>query len=169
MGGAGGGGSGADIGSDAGSLTDFCTGAFARMVVNGIESGPSVHGTELPLDCCFAAEFTVMTATFAHFIVVLWRVPVGSSTTIPATFDLANPLPGWTVRVYVDCEPGQGNCNPAPDSYETGLQGTLHVGLGDSGTAFDMTLCLSVAEPAGVPHPIVHSLQLYAPHVITTY
>ena len=151
-----------------GPLAAFCTGALAHMVVNGIDSGPAVLGTVLPLNCCEAAEFTVMTQTFAQVIVVWWEAQVGAATAFPATIDLANPPQGWTVRVDVGCDPMQGNyCNPAPDSYTTGLQGTLQVAR--SSTGYDMTLCLSVAESPGSPHPIVHSLQLYAPQVAATY
>lgn len=170
-GGTGGGGTGgsdagpADAGLD-GSPTEFCTGVQAHMIANGIDSSPAVSGTMLPLNCCDAAEFSVVTQTFAHFIVVSWRAQVGA-TSLPATIDLANPPQGWIVEVYVDCEPMQGTCNPAPDSYTTGLQGTLQVAR--SNTGYDMTLCLNVAESVDSPHPILHSLRLYAPNVTTTY
>ena len=35
-------------------------------------------------------------------------------------------------------------------------------------TGYDMSLCLHLSEAAGSPHPILHSLDLYAPSV-TTY
>lgn len=150
-------------GTPDGPLAAFCTGAFSRMAVNGIDSGPSVTGTMLPYDCCYGAEFVVVTQTFAQLIVVSWRAQVGQAT-LPATIDLANSPPGWGVQVAVGCDPAQSSCYPLPDSYTTGLTGTLQVSQTSSG-AYDMSLCLSVAEPAGSPHPLVHSLELWAPHV----
>jgi len=153
------------------ALAAFCTGTSAHMIANGIDSHPAVTGTWLPLNCCDAAEFVVVTATVPVSlvpIVVMWRAQVGSPTEVPATIDLANPPQGWGVQVDVGCDPAQGSCNPAPDSYATGFTGTLQVSRTSSGT-YDMSLCLSVAEPAGTPHPILHSLQLYAPHVTAGY
>jgi hypothetical protein len=158
-----------DAGGD-GNLAAFCTGSSARMIANGIESGPSVTGTVLPLNCCDAAEFVVVTATVPVSlvpIVVSWRAQVGQAT-LPATIDLANPPTGWGVQVSVGCDPASGSCNPAPDSYDTGLTGTLVVSRTSAG-GYDMSLCFAVAEPAGSPHPLLHSLELYAPHVAASY
>jgi hypothetical protein len=151
-------------------LAAWCTGTFNHMVVNGIDSSPSVTGTPFPLDCCDAAEFVVVTQTVPASmvpIVVSWRAQVGQAT-LPATIDVANPPPGWSVQVSVGCDPAQNSCYPLPDSYTTGLEGTLQVARTSAG-GYDMSLCLSVAEPAGSPHPIVHSLELYAPHVTAQY
>ncbi|HEY3352156.1 MAG TPA: hypothetical protein VGQ83_02825 [Polyangia bacterium] len=161
------GGSPGDAGADA-PLADFCTGSFNHMVVNGIDSNPSVSGRPFPMDCCEAAELVVVTQTFAQIIIVSWRAQVGMPTALPATIDLANPPEGWGVQVLVGCDPAQGSCYPLPDSYTTGLTGTLQVARTGAG-GYDMSLCLSVAEPAGSPHPLVHSLELYAPHVTAAY
>jgi hypothetical protein len=160
----------ADAGAD-GSLLAFCTGSSNRMIAYGNESNPAVSGTVLPLNCCDAAELTVVTATVPVSlvpIVVMWRAQVGSPTEVPATIDLASPPQGWGVEVYVGCDPAQGGCNPAPDSYATGLSGTLQVARTSAG-GYDMSLCLIVAEAPGTPHPLLHSLQLYAPHVMAKY
>jgi hypothetical protein len=152
------------------ALPAFCTGSFNHMIVNGNESNPAVQGTVLPLNCCDAAELVVVTQTVPYSmvpIVVMWRAQVGQAA-LPATIDLANPPPGWGVQVDVGCDPAQGNCNPAPDSYTMGLAGTLQVSR-TAGGGYDMSLCLSVAEPAGSPHPLVHTLELYAPHVTAAY
>jgi len=158
-----------DAGTD-GNLATFCTGSSNRMIANGNESNPGVSGTMLPFSCCEAAEFVVVTATVPVSlvpIVVMWRAQVGQAT-LPATIDLANPPAGWGVQVDVGCDPAQGSCNPAPDSYTTGFTGTLEVTRTSGGT-YEMSLCLAVAEPAGSPHPLLHSLELYAPHVVAGY
>ena len=152
------------------NLPAFCTGGFPRMIANGNESNPAVNGTVLPLNCCDAAEFVVVTETVPVSlvpIVVMWRAQVGQAT-LPATIDLANPPAGWGVQVDVGCDPMQGSCNPAPDSYTTGLTGTLQVTRTSAG-GYEMDLCLAVAEPGGTPHPLLHSLQLYAPHIAAGY
>jgi hypothetical protein len=154
---------------DAG-LPPLCSGDFPRMVANGIESNPAVTGFALPLNCCDAAEFQVVTATVPAElvpIVVTWRAQVGVAVEVPATIDLANPPEGWAVRVDVGCDPNQTYC-VAPDSYTDGFTGTLQVARAAAG-AYEMTLCLAVAEPGGSPHPLLHSLVLYAPRVAASY
>lgn len=143
-----------------GPLAAFCSGDFPRMVVNGIESHPAVTGRMIPFSCCLAGEFVVVTQTFVYPIVVMWR-----NLGLPSTSDLANLPSGRTVQVSVGCDPISASCNPAPDSYTSGLQGVLQVSRGTSG--YDMSLCLHVEEPANSPHPIVHTLDLYAPHIQT--
>jgi hypothetical protein len=49
----------------------------------------------------------------------------------------------------------------------TGLEGVLEAAR--SGSQFDMSLCLHVVEAAGSTHPMIHTLDLYAPHVQTAY
>jgi hypothetical protein len=144
--------------------------AHTRMVANGSASHPSVTGRALPLDCCDAAEFVVVTQSVPITlvpIVVMWRAPVGAPTALPATVDLANLPEGWVVRVDVGCDPAQGGCNPAPDSYTSGFTGTLEVARASAG--YEMSLCLSLVEPAGSPHPLLHSLELHAPSVTAGY
>jgi hypothetical protein len=156
-----------------GLLPAFCSGSFAHLIANGIDStSASVTGTALPLNCCEAAELVVITQTVPAEmvpIVVWWRAQVGSSTSLPATIDLASPPPGWMIQVEVGCDFAHGGCAPAPDSYTTGLEGTLQIARSSGGGGYTMSICLSVTEPAGSPHPILHSLQLYAPNVTAGY
>jgi hypothetical protein len=146
-----------------GPLAAFCSGDFPHMVVNGIDSHPGVTGRIIPYDCCDGGEFVVTTATFVDLITVSWQSQVGAASGYPATIDLANPPKGWNVRIVIGCDTATSSCYPPPDGYTTGLQGVLQV-TNNSGH-FDMSLCLHVEEPADSPHPIVHTLDLYAPHV----
>lgn len=153
-----------------GPLPAFCAGSTPHLNANGIESHPAVTGTMLPLNCCEAAELVVVTQTVPWQlvpIVVTWRAQVGQAT-IPATIDLANPPAGWAVQVYVGCDPAQGGCNPAPDSYTSGFTGSLQVTRTAAGD-YEMSLCLAVEEPADGPHPLLHSLELWAPKVSSGY
>ena len=160
-----------DAGTDV-NLPAFCTGGFPHMVANGIESSsPAVNGAVIALNCCDAAEFVVVTQTVPMSlvpIVVSWRAQVGSPPALPATIDLANPPVGWGIMVDVGCDPAQGTCNPSPDRYTTGFSGTLQVTRTSAG-GYEMDLCLAVAEPDGTPHPLLHSLELYAPHISASY
>jgi hypothetical protein len=141
-----------------GPLAAFCSGDLPHMVVNGVESHPVVTGRMIPFSCCTAGEFVVVTQTFVYPIVVMWR-----NLGLPSTSDLASLPSSGTVQVSVGCDPIGASCYPAPDSYTSGLQGVLQLSRATSG--YDMSLCLHVEEPAGSPHPIVHTLDLYAPHV----
>ena len=67
------------------------------------------------------------------------------------------------MRIVIGCDTATASCYPPPDGYTSGLQGVLQVT--NSGGHYDMSLCLHVQEPADNPHPIVHTLDLYAPHV----
>jgi hypothetical protein len=143
-----------------GPLAAFCSGDLPRMVVNGVESHPAVTGRMIPFSCCLAGEFVVVTQTFVYPIVVMWQ-----NLGLPSTSDLASLPSGRSVQVSVGCDPISASCSPAPDSYTSGLQGVLQLSRATSG--YDMSLCLHVEEPAGSPHPIVHTLDLYAPHIQT--
>jgi hypothetical protein len=121
----------------------------------------AVSGRVIPLDCCAAGEFQVITETFASTIVVNWR---SMSFAFPVTLDLANLPTAWSVQVFVGCDPMNYLCTTPPlDSYTSGLTGTLQVS--DATSGYDMSLCLSLAESPSSPHPLVHTLQLYVPHV----
>jgi hypothetical protein len=149
---------------DAGSSA-FCSGELNHMVVNGIESYPAVSGAVIPYDCCEGGELQAITETFLWPIAVAWR---NTNFVLPATLDLANLPTTWSVRVFVGCDPMKYLCTTPPlDSYSSGLTGTLQV----SGTigSYDMSLCLSLAESPSSPHPLVHTLELYAPHVHASY
>jgi len=149
---------------DAG-LSAFCSGPTSHMVVNGIESYPAVSGRAIPFNCCEGGEFQVTTETFVWPIAVTWR---NTDFVLPATLDLANLPNAWGVQVFVGCDPMNYLCTTPPaDSYSSGLTGTLQVS--DSLSGYDMSLCLSVAESPGSPHPLVHSLDLYVPQVHAGY
>jgi hypothetical protein len=141
----------------------FCSGDTSHMVVNGIESYPLVSGGLIPLDCCEGGVFHITTDTFASLISVTWR----TTKQVPATVDLANLPTGWGVRVEIGCDPMSAVCISAPDSYTSGLTGTLQVS--NVTTGWDMSLCLSLAESPSSPHPLVHTLELYVPHVHAGY
>jgi hypothetical protein len=51
--------------------------------------------------------------------------------------------------------------------YTTEFTGLLEV-VGNY-SQLDMSLCLHVQEPSDSPHSIIHTLDLYAPHVLTSY
>ena len=57
-------------------------------------------------------------------------------------------------------------CLASVDSYTTGLLGSLAVSYGKRGL-YDMSICLHVEESASSPHPVVHSLDLFATHIVT--
>jgi hypothetical protein len=157
-----------------GPLASFCSGDSARMVVNGIESRPVVSGLYYLLSCCSAGAFTVATATFIEPIAVAWQDWGMTRTTKPVTFDLANLPTGFVVRVAagcdpkntlctLPCDPKDTGCTNLGDGYNSGFTGVLAIAPTSDG--FDTSLCLHVEESAGSPHTIVHSLDLYAPHV----
>ena len=150
-----------------GALASFCSGDVAHMLVNGIESNPTVTGRMIPYDCCDGGEFHVTTETFSYPIVVPWRRMAGSAFRYPAAVDLASAPSDWSIRLVAGCDPMLSSCTGPGDSYTSGLEGELQVDR--SGSQFDMSLCLHVAEPASSPHPLIHALDLYAPHVLTTY
>jgi hypothetical protein len=161
-----------------GPLATFCSGDSARMVVNGIESRPAVHGIYYLLSCCAAGAFTVATATFIEPIAVGWQDWGMVSTANPVTFDLANLPTGFTVRAVagcdpqdmlctLPCDPKDTGCTSLGDGYDSGYRGVLAIARTPEG--YDTSLCLHVEEPAGGPHPILHSLDLYAPHVLVSY
>ena len=149
-----------------GALATFCSGDLPHMVVNGIESYPVVTGRMLPLDCCDAGLFTVTTDTFAEQIAFRWQRFSGSFQ-YPASVDLSNPGSDWSLRLVAGCDPVLSSCTGPGDAYTTGLEGRLDIARG--GSQIDMSLCLHVVEPAGSPHPLIHTLDLYAPHVLTSY
>jgi hypothetical protein len=149
-----------------GALASYCSGDLAHMIVNGIESYPVVTGTMIPLDCCDAGLFSVTTQSFAEPITFRWQRYSGIFQ-YPASVDLANPGSGWSLRLVAGCDPVLSSCTGSGDAYTTGLEGLL--GIARSGSQLDMSLCLHVEESAASPHPIIHTLDLYAPHVPTRW
>jgi len=146
-----------------GALASFCSGDSPRLVVNGAASSPTVTGAMIPYDCCDGGQFNVSSPDFALPIVFSWRRTATSAWVYPATADLASLPAGWTVQFYAGCNPSSSSCSGSSDYYTTGFEGTLQIAV--SGSTFDMSLCLHVQEPAASPHTIIHSMDLYAPHV----
>jgi hypothetical protein len=150
-----------------GGLASYCTGNLARMVLNGTEANPAVHGKNLPLSCCFANQLEVISATVGFPLTVIWHTMADGISATPLTLDLASLPQGWTVRVVAGCDPLLSSCTTPGDVYDSGLAGSLQVTRLASG--FDTTLCLHLVEPAGSSHPFIHTMDLYAPHVLATY
>ena len=151
------------------ALVLFCTGSTPRMVVNGIATTPTVVGQELALDCCDAGRFVVTTSDFSQPIGVDWRVQVGSSTWLPASIDIGSLPAGWGVRLSAGCSVTSTACFGALDNFASGFAGSLSVGFGDGGHGMDMGLCMHFEEPADKPGYYLHTLDLYAPHISTSW
>jgi hypothetical protein len=149
-----------------GAPASFCSGDSAHMIVNGIESYPVVTGRMLPLDCCDAGLFTVTTQTFSEPISFRWQRFSGIFQ-YPVAVDLANPPSEWSLWLIAGCDPMKLSCTTQGDTYTTGFTGLLEV-VGNY-SQLDMSLCLHVQEPSDSPHSIIHTLDLYAPHVLTSY
>jgi hypothetical protein len=145
----------------------FCTGSMARLVLNGTEAYPAVHGKNLPLSCCFSNQLEIISATVGFPLTVTWHTMAGGlSSTTPVDLDLANLPQGWTVRVVAGCDPIMSTCSTPGDIYDSGLAGSLQVTHLVPG--FDTTICLHLVEPPGSSHPFIHTMDLYAPHVVAT-
>lgn len=144
----------------------FCTGNKPRLAVNGSDVGVlSVSGKNLALDCCDSAELIVASSMFQALLAVMWRAsPLGSTS-----IDLGAPPPGFTIELDLGCDPATTSCATASpeERYTTGFTGTVE--YTQSATGLTASYCLSVAEPAGSPHLVIHSLELYAPGVVSAY
>ena len=148
-----------------GALATFCSGDVPHMIANGTESYPAVTGSIIPYDCCDGGKFQVKTNdSVLSPIVVSWR---RTSFTYPVSVDLANLPSDWSVRVVAGCDPIMSSCSAPGDDYGTGLKGVLTLERATSG--IDMSLCLHVEEPTAGSHLLLHSLDLYAPHIPTSH
>jgi hypothetical protein len=159
------------VDSSSASATALCVGDEPRMILNGIESRPTVRGSLFRPDCCDGAMISVSTDSFSHILVINWTALVGVLRSSPISIDLAYPPQEWGVWVYTDCYPNSDICNPSAASVSTRagnntLQGTLSVSRSDTGL-YDVTLCLTF--PAETSLFLIRSLQLYAPHVLVDY
>jgi hypothetical protein len=56
------------------------------------------------------------------------------------------------------------SCSSGGDIYTSGLQGRLEVTFNPT-VPWNASLCLHVEQPAGSSHPLIQSLDLYAPHL----
>jgi len=142
----------------------FCSGDLARMVLNGGESYPVVTGKRIFFSCCFGGQFQVTTETFAEPLAVTWQWSDTQSSSIPMSVDLASLPAEWRVQVTAGCDPMGMSCSAGGDIYTSGLQGVLEVTFNPT-VDWDTSLCLHVEQPAGSSHPLIQSLDLYAPHV----
>jgi len=150
------------------ATASFCSGDLARMVLNGLESYPVVTAKRIPFSCCFGGQFQFTTQTFAEPLVVTWQWFDTQSSGIPISVDLSNPSNEWKILVTAGCDPFGTSCTNTGDIYTSGLQGALVVTFNPT-VAWDTNLCLHVEEPAGSSHPLIQSLDLYAPHVQVSY
>ncbi len=141
----------------------MCAGDKPRLVVNGTDV-PILQtaGKSIVMNCCDSAELSVASSGFQALLNLLWRAPAGAAGT--ATLDLSNLPPSASVELDLGCDPSKGPCGAGTeDRYTSGFQGTITHSIDPSGPV--VTYCVSVAETAGSPHPVLHSVQLYAPKV----
>lgn len=159
-----GGGSGSSSGGpgpfDAGT---FCSGTSPRLMINGMDAGViDATGKQVILNCCVSAELTVATSMYQALMYVLWRAPATSGS---GTIDLGNPPQGFSIEMDLGCDPATASCaNGTPEErYTSGFSGTLQ--YAPSGSALDVSYCLSVTESPSQPHTTIHSMTLYAPNI----
>lgn len=141
----------------------FCTGDKPRLFVNGAEVAVMrATGKSVVLNCCDSAEVTVASSAFQALLNVVWRAPAGGGAT--GTLDLSKLPGGGSVELDLGCDPTQTTCGAgAEDRYTSGFRGTITHTTDASGQV--ATYCMAVDEPPGSPHPVLHSIQLYAPKV----
>ena len=146
-------------------LAGFCGNPKSgRIELNGmLAASPSVGARQLVLNCCEAAAIEVISMQIATPITVVWRHQ-GGPLQNPITLDLANLPVNWSVLVFSGCSPANPPCQPT-DQYDSDLRGTLSIVPLPGG--YQMSACLTVAEPGGKPHPVIHSLRLWTPPVNT--
>jgi hypothetical protein len=151
-----------DGGSADAAVPGFCEGQ-ARAEVNGAAMAVAATGEMMYLDCCEAAGVIFAPVGSGHRIFVSWRHQGGPSPSSPVTLDLARPAPQWGVSVTVDCDT-PGGCS----SWLGTLEGTLTITTLEQNQypAYDMTLCLRGVEDQTAPHATVHSMHLWASHVV---
>lgn len=134
-----------------------------RIEVNGmLAASPATTASALFLNCCDAAELQYISMQIPEPIVFGWRHNAAAPPDLPVTLDLANLPSSWSVVVYSRCSPTQPGCTP-DDTYNSGLAGTLTVSR--NGGGYQMSVCAEVSEPAGSPHPVVHTLRLWSPTI----
>jgi hypothetical protein len=109
---------------------------------------------------------TIATGHFQALFHVLWRVPAVGST---QPLDVAALPQGSSLELDLGCDPSTTSCSTASavDRFETGFNGTLE--YAPTSTGVDTSYCLSVAEAAGSPHPLLHAVQIYVPNLVSTY
>ncbi len=158
-----GGDGGADLATTSSpDLAGFCGDPSSpRAEVNGmLANSPAPLAKALFLNCCDAAEVSLVSMQLKEPLVLTWRHQVGSMPNLPATLDLAHLPAGWTVTLYSGCSPSQPGCTPT-DSYDSGLTGTLTVSGG--GASYQMSACLSASETPANKHPVLHAVRVWIP------
>ena len=141
----------------------FCSGPSPRVMINGAEvSVMSAKGKAIILNCCESAEITIATPLFQALMNVMWRTPASSGA---ASIDLASPPQGFSIEMDLGCDPSTTSCATASpeERYVDGFSGTLQYATGNG--ALSVSYCLEVAESPSQPHPVIHSMMLYAPNV----
>jgi hypothetical protein len=140
------------------TTSEFCSGP-ARVELNGMRAdSPAASARLLFLNCCNAAEFSVVSMQIAEPLVFMWRKQVGGPDDFPATIDLASPPSGWGFSLASGCTSLMTGCQPS-DTLMEDLTGTLTV-AGDF-NGYEMSLCLT-ATPL-LSHPVLKSVRLWIP------
>jgi hypothetical protein len=128
----------------------------------------ATQGKNIAMNCCEAGGLTVDSGNFQAILAFMWRIQAAGFT-LPTKVDVSTlggmGSPTGSLEFDVGCDPSSGPCSSSADQYTSGFQGTIEIANGANG--LDVTYCISVAESASSPHPLIHSLQLYAPHVPT--
>ncbi len=141
----------------------FCTGSAPRLMINGAEVPVmSATGKAINLNCCTSAELTLATAAYQALMNIMWRTPALAGA---ATIDLASPPQGFSIEMDLGCDPAITSCATASpeERYTDGFSGTVQYGTGNG--PMSVSYCLQVAESPSQPHPVIHSMMLYAPSV----
>lgn len=149
--------------------SSFCTGANARMAINGDEVAIlDVKGKAIAMNCCDAGKLTIATGRFQALFTVFWRFMVSSATAMKPV-DVAKLPQGSGLELDLGCDPTTTSCATASpeDRFDTGFQGTID--YTPTSTGADTSYCLTVSEPAASPHTVLHTVQIYVPHIAATY
>ena len=145
----------------------FCSGSTPRLFINGADAQVfKTSGKALALNCCDSAELDVATSMFQAVLYVMWRSPAATGS--GGSIDLGSAPMGFGIELDLGCDPATTSCaNVGEERYTDGFQGTITYAASASGVT--TSYCLSVAENPASPHTVIHSLQLYAPNVASTF
>jgi len=154
--------------TDGGGLEGFC-GGEPHLEVDGVVSPATVVGhAQWPAYSNEAADLVfTSTATTPGRLVVTWHAPAAAWPVAPASLDLAALPPGWDLAVYLDCSPGEPDCDHPRSLAVRGLTGTLRID--DAPLGYSLTLCLRYEDPGVDATPEVRTLHLWAAAVPASY
>jgi hypothetical protein len=149
----------AGAGGDMAGVSDlggFCGNPnTARAEVNGmLATAPLPNANLLFLNCCEAAEISLLSMQLKEPLLITWRHFVNQPPNLPATLDLAKLPQSWNVSLSTGCTTSTAGCVPSK-TYNTGLTGTLTVSGDFNG--YQMSVCLSV-DKIRVWVPIVRAM-----------